>query len=882
MKTPLNQWHHEHGGKMVDFGGWDMPVQYETGILKEHLATRKCAGLFDISHMGRFRIKGKDRTAFLQHVLSNNCEALEPWQAQYTQVPNETGGLIDDAYLYRFGEDDYLLVVNASNTEACRTHFEKQAKSFSDLTLEDNTSALAMIALQGPVSKQVLESLVESGSLPKPFRNSLGEITICGTPTLVTRTGYTGEPLGFELFIPADKAETIWSALLNAGKDLGVAPIGLGARDTLRLEAGMPLYGHEFGMDPDGKEIPAFAFPLTRVSVSFSDRKGDFIGRKPLEAQFTAAKALINGTYEPNDALPRRILPMAVLDKGMIRAGDEVFLGEKKVGVVTSGTAAPFWKFEGEGATMRITDESQTRSIALAYVDASLDPGQELEVVVRNRRLKTQLVRFHGRAEAPPFFRALPVNWQSPTHSGLKGSAIEKAELLLKKSIENHEWRQQRCINMIPSEMTPSKLVRLLQVSDPVGRYAEHKAFLAAFDHEVFYYQGTDFISWAEEKLSVEMSSYLGCPLVEARAISGQMANMTVFSAMLDYKNRTDRKSEAGRIRLVMNNHIASGGHLSAQPMGALRDYLAKDPVSERWAVINFPVCADNPYRMDLPETLKLLDKQNPELIIFGKSMVLHPEPVKEIAAALKGRKNKPVIMYDMAHVLGLIGPHFQEPFKDGADIVTGSTHKTFFGTQRGIVGGNFKEDTAEYDLWKAIQQRAFPGMVSNHHLGTVLGLLLATIEMNTFKDEYQRQVIANAKALAVSLKDAGLDVAGDPAVDYTETHQVIVKVGYSRGCDIARNLETSNIVVNYQATPSDEGFSAASALRLGVSEMTRFGMKEDDFRALAPLFADAVNGTPGVGDKIAEFRARFLDMQFCFDSELKDLGSKLSATLNC
>jgi aminomethyltransferase len=190
-QTPLNQWHRDHGAKMVDFGGWDMPVQYETGILQEHLATRKFGGLFDVSHMGRFRFKGANRISFLQHVLSNNAEALEPWQAQYTLVPNENGGLVDDAYLYRFGEDDYLLVVNASNAEKDWGHFQHQARNFPGLVMENHSEKLAMIAFQGPLAGQILEELIEAGALPKPFRNSLSEVTIAGANMLIGRTGYT-------------------------------------------------------------------------------------------------------------------------------------------------------------------------------------------------------------------------------------------------------------------------------------------------------------------------------------------------------------------------------------------------------------------------------------------------------------------------------------------------------------------------------------------------------------------------------------------------------------------------------------------------------------------------------------------------------------------
>ena len=252
--------------------------------------------------------------------------------------------------------------------------------------------------------------------------------------------------------------------------------------------------------------------------------------------------------------------------------------------------------------------------------------------------------------------------------------------------------------------------------------------------------------------------------------------------------------------------------------------------------MVNFPVLPDNHYKIDVARTCELIDQYRPELIIFGKSMVLHKEPVAEIRRFLDEQGLDAVVMYDMAHVLGLVGPHFQQPFAEGADIVTGSTHKTFFGTQRGVVATRFGEHEERYDLWESVRRRTFPGSVSNHHLGTMLGLLLAAYEMNHFRDAYQTAVIANAKAFARALADAGLDVAGDPTIDFTETHQVIVEVGYGRGPEIARRLEANNIICNYQAAPDEEGFTAAGALRLGVAEMTRFGMQAADFRELAGL----------------------------------------------
>ena len=866
-RTPLYDWHSANRAKMVEFAGWEMPLQYSSGIIKEHLATRKSGGLFDVSHMGRIRISGEGRVAYLQHVLSSNVGAVGPWQAQYTLIPNERGGLLDDAYLYRFADDAYLLVVNAANHDSDWEHLQAQLAGFQDVEIEDVTRSIAMFSIQGPLSRRILEELLEEGDLPEPFHNRLSEAVIAGAGVRICRTGYSGEPIGFEVFPSAGEIEILWTRIIEQNAKKGILAVGLGARDTLRLEAGLPLYGNEYGLDPAGNEMPAYTFPLASAGISFSASKGDYIGRQALTRQFEEVRKLRKGLKVDPEILPRRNQPVALLDRGIARHGDAVRIGEREVGVVTSGTMIPYWIFEGDGATMRITEESGRRAIALANLDTDLHPGQEVDVIVRNRHLKARIVDWHGRSEAPPFFHPITLDHEMPVREKAVEEGLDSVRLLLTRSVENHEWRQRRCVNLIPSEMTPSPLVRLLQVSDPVGRYAEHKELLAAFSEEIYYYQGTDFIAWVENQLTEEMRKFMGCDLVELRPVSGQMSNMAVFSAMVDFINRVDRRREAHRMRLVMNNHLGKGGHLSSQTIGALRDYVAKNPVTEKFAVINFPVCHDNPFKIDVAETLRLLDTVEPELMIFGKSMVLHREPIAQIRKAFEGCDSRPIIMYDMAHVLGLIGRHFQEPFEEGADIVTGSTHKTFFGTQRGVIGANFVEDAPEHELWRAIRRRSFPGMTSNHHLGTLLGLLMAAIEMNTFKEPYQKQVLANAKAFARALNSCGVHVEGDPALDFTETHQVIVNVGYSRGCEMARQLEGNNIIVNYQALPSDESFTASSGIRTGVQEMTRFGMKENDFEAFAEFFADAVKGR-SVADEVARFRDGFQDMQYCFEDE--------------
>ncbi len=854
------------GAKMVEFGGWEMPIFYPTGIVEEHLATRKRAGLFDVSHMGRFILKGKGALRFLQHVLTNNAEALDirVTGAQYTIIPNKTGGAVDDAYLYRFVEKEYLLVVNAANREKDWNHFQGLIKGFEDMELLDHSQEIAMLSLQGPKSREVIESVVESGHLPEPTRNAVGIVKISRVPVRVARTGYTGEPLCFELFANRADGPMLWDRLLEEG----ATPVGLGARDTLRLEAGLPLYGHELGEDPEGKEIPIMACPLSKFAVSFSPLKGNFVGREALVKQHQALKGIISRDYSLIHELPRMIRSIAVAGRGVARGGARVFKDQRHVGYITSGTMVPMWTVEGEGLGSAQTDRRDLRSICLGYLDSEIVVDERLEIEIRGKRVDAVVVPYHIRTDAPPYCRPIVFGREIGAEELPSGKVQTKVRRLMEKGIENTTWRQRQCINLIPSEMTISPMTRLLSVMDPAFRYAEHKKSKAFYDAKIFYYQGTGFINEVERMLDAEMREFLGCENVETRLISGQMANTAVFSAMVDYINRADTKQEPRRIRQVMNNHIGKGGHLSAQPMGALKDFVARDPRTERPAVTNFPVLADNPYKIDVPAALRLIDEYRPELIIFGKSMVIHREPVAEIRGFLEDQEIDAVVMYDMAHVLGLIGPHFQQPFTEGADLVTGSTHKTFFGTQRGVVGSSFQEGEERYELWEAVVRRTFPGAVSNHHLGTLLGLLMAAYEMNHFRDGYQSKVISNAKVFGRALKDCGLNVAGDPEIDFTETHQVVVEVGYGLGPEIAGRLEANNIICNYQASPREEGFTAAGALRMGVSEMTRFGMGGDDFRVLAELIRDVVTKNANVIEKVTALRERFTDLQYCFRGE--------------
>lgn len=883
-RTPFYDQHLALDAKMVEFGGWMMPLMYPDGIISEHLSTRRNAGLFDVSHMGRFLIRGKDALPFLQHVLTNNAASLSLFSggqnvgAQYTLIPTETGGAVDDAYLYRFQKDEYLLVVNASNREKDWRHFQNFSENFNELQLLDHTGEMAMLSLQGPESRRILQDIMSGGQLPEPRRNCVGVVSISGTEVLLARTGYTGEPICFELFMDREHAPEIWQRLL----DEGACPVGLGARDTLRLEAGLPLYGHELGMDPDDGEIPILACPICKPAVSFSPLKGDFVGKTALEKQFEALKNIINHDYTHIADLPRMIRPMALVERGVARPGSKVFRGDKPAGTITSGTMVPMWMMKGEGLNSVLTDEHQLRAVCLGYVDSDIEVEAPLLIDVRGKGISAVVVPFHLRSDAPPYARPILHGHASASTVPQEADTTKKVKGLLQKTIHNHTWRQQSCINLIPSEMTLSPMVRCLSIMDPAFRYAEHKNAKAFYDADIFYYQGTDFIAEVERLLKMELQTYLGCSEVETRVISGQMANMAVYSAMMDYLNRTDRKREARRIQPVMCHHIGKGGHLSSQPMGALRDFVAVDPITERPAVINFPVLPHNPYKIDVPATLKEIEISKPELIILGKSMVIHREPIADIAGFLKDRElTHTILMVDMAHVLGLIGPYFQEPFKEGAHLVTGSTHKTYFGTQRGIVGCPFTEQDTRYELWETLKRRTFPGSVSNHHLGTLLGLLMAAYEMNHFKNDYQPKVIKNAKVFARALADCGLEPAGDPKMEYTETHQVILPVGYGRGPEMALRLERNNIICNYQAVPDEEGFTASGALRLGVSEMTRFGMKEKDFQDLALLIKDVVVKNAQVKPQVEKMRHRFLDLNFCFsEKEFGDLMQVLHQRL--
>jgi aminomethyltransferase len=880
-KTIFYARHVELEAKIIEFANWLMPLSYKTGIINEHLLTRKKAGLFDVSHMGRFIIKGRNVLKFLQNILTNNSQALRELESQYTIIPDKDGFAIDDAYLYRFFKDEYLLVVNAGNRIKDFEYLKFHADRFDDIEIIDKTFEMAMIGLQGPLSKEILQKVIGKEYLPEPIRNNLSIAKIDNPQVLISRTGYTGESLCFELFINKKDALPVWDILVENG----AFPVGLGARDTLRLEACLPLYGQELGIDPEGQNIPIFASLQSQIAVSFSPLKDDFTGRDSLLKQFHALEKINNKDFSLINNLPKKIMPFVLQDKGIARHGDKVYFNEKYIGYVTSGTAIPYWKTVGEGLNTKLTDEMSIRSIGLAYIDSHIWEEDVVDIDVRGKKLKAVIMPYHLRSEAPPF--SYPIIYgkeEKPSfllsqekEGGLKGSTYKNVQLLLENTYKNTVWRQTECINLIPSEQTPSRMVRILSIMDPAGRYAEHKKIKAFYDSEIFYYQGTGFIAQVEQLLKKELVTYLGCREVETRPLSGQMANSIVFSALVDHLNRAYKKGEPKRLGYILNHHIIKGGHLSAQPMGALKDFVFIDPETDKPAVIDFPVLKDNPYKIDMVSCAKIIEEYKPGLIILGRSAMLNKEPVCQIRSILNEMDIDSIILYDMAHILGLAGPYFQEPFKEGADIVTGSTHKTFFGTQRGLIATNYQKPQPGYDLWEAIERRTFPGSVSNHHPGTLLGLLMAAYEMNFFKEKYQQKVVSNAKSFACALNDLGLDVAGDPDISFTETHQVIINVGYARGPEAARLLEENNIMVNYQASPQDEGFTASGCIRMGVNEMTRFGMGKKDFLKLAQLVFEVIVNKKNVKEDIRKFRKDFLDMKYCFaDKDFENIMGKL------
>lgn len=357
LRTPCYDWHVAHGGRMVEFAGWEMPVQY-AGIGAEHQAVRTAAGLFDIGHMGRLRFGGPDAGRLLDRIVTIDVAEMHVGQVKYALVCNERGGILDDVLVYRL-ISDYLLVVNASNRLKILSWIEERGGGLQ-FHLTDDTFAWFMLALQGPRAVEILHPLVAHDIAGLSYYWAV-EDEVMGTAGLVSRTGYTGED-GFEVILPAEHGPRLWETLIERGQSAGLQPAGLGSRDTLRLEAAMPLYGHELDEATD---------PFTAgLGFAVDLDKADFIGREALEV----AKARADR--------PKRV-GLELEGKRIAREGTILWMGDREIGRVTSGTFSP----------------TLGRSIAMAYVapDAAA-PGTRIEADIRGRREAATVVKL-------PFYR---------------------------------------------------------------------------------------------------------------------------------------------------------------------------------------------------------------------------------------------------------------------------------------------------------------------------------------------------------------------------------------------------------------------------------------------------------------------------------------------
>ncbi len=357
-QTPLHDEHVGLGGKMVPYAGFSMPVQYPTGMLKEHQAVRNDAGLFDVSHMGEFEIRGPQALDLVQHLLTNDASRLQVGQAQYTVLTNTDGTILDDCILYRF-DDHYMVVVNAGNLTKDRAWFEAASRGF-EVEFADRSEAIGLLALQGPKAQAILSRLTDLDLDGIKFYH-FADGTVAGVEAVISRTGYTGED-GFELYVPAAEAPQLWRELLSVGEDDGLIPAGLGARDSLRLEVGYPLYGN----DLDERHTPLEAGLGWVVKLD----KGPFMGRDALLRQ-------------KEEGLREKLAGFVLTQKGFPRQGYEIRYQGEPAGEVTSG----------------VLSHSTGQGVGLGYVAIEATrPDTEIEIVIRDRPVPARVVR-------PPFYK---------------------------------------------------------------------------------------------------------------------------------------------------------------------------------------------------------------------------------------------------------------------------------------------------------------------------------------------------------------------------------------------------------------------------------------------------------------------------------------------
>ncbi|HLM58467.1 MAG TPA: glycine cleavage system aminomethyltransferase GcvT [Pyrinomonadaceae bacterium] len=355
-QTPLNAAHRRAGGRMVEFGGWDMPVQYPAGTVEEHLRTRTHAGLFDVSHMGEIEVKGPDAIPFVNRLCSNDASKLVDGQAQYSALTTERGTVVDDLLVYRFGPEDLLLVVNASTTDKDWDWITSHKRD-ERVELTNRSADFCQLAVQGPDAVGILRQLTDA-PLEEIKYYHFREGEVGGVSAIISRTGYTGED-GFEVYAAPEHAERLWDRLLDAGRHgtpEGIQPCGLAARNTLRLEAAMALYGHE--ITDETTLLEAGLGWITKLG------KGDFIGREALARQ-------------KEEGVERKLVGFEVTGRGIVRDDFEIFVEGQPVGRVTSGSPAPYLK----------------KNIGLAYVPAEhAAPGRQLQIDIRGRQVAAEVV----------------------------------------------------------------------------------------------------------------------------------------------------------------------------------------------------------------------------------------------------------------------------------------------------------------------------------------------------------------------------------------------------------------------------------------------------------------------------------------------------------
>lgn len=353
-KTPLYETHVKYGGKMVPFGGFILPVQYEAGIKKEHMAVRTAVGLFDVSHMGEILVSGPDSLKYLNYVLTNDFTDMKDWQARYSPMCNEQGGTVDDLIVYKRADNDYFVVVNAANTDKDFQWMCDHVPEGCDVKLENDSDNWCQLALQGPKAPEVLAKLTDKDSIPEVYYTAIFNGKVGGIDCVVSRTGYTGED-GFEIYSAASNAPALWEKIMAAGEEFGILPCGLGSRDTLRMEAAMPLYGN----DMDDTVSPKTAGLGFAVKLD----KDNFIGKDALVA---------------DQPLARRRVGIKVTGRGIVREHCDVYRDGKVIGHTTSGTFLPYLG----------------GSYAMAIVNsADREIGAPVQVEVRGRMIDAEQVK---------------------------------------------------------------------------------------------------------------------------------------------------------------------------------------------------------------------------------------------------------------------------------------------------------------------------------------------------------------------------------------------------------------------------------------------------------------------------------------------------------